>query len=162
MRLVYNPYFLGFLGVYALAVGVLTFTGVYSLAEPLMVLAIFGVILPATAYGMCHKRSPFPVRVEAGRGEMLTVLGCFLFVIFYLLWGSAWIDGYVYRFLKETPRIAPEHMDGAPRASPGRYNFGHGTTSYPVRGQSWLDDRLPGIRAGRVRSGALVGSGLEL
>jgi len=105
LNLIKNPYFLGFLGVYALAVGALVATGTYSIAEPLFMLAIFGIILPGVAWFMCRKRAPLPTRVNFTAGELLTVAGCVVFVSVFLVWGGQWTDALVYRFVEETPRF---------------------------------------------------------
>ena len=100
-----NPYLVGFAALYLLAVGTLAVGGVYSLAEPLFMLAIFGILLPGIAYGLCRKIQPFDVHASDNRGEILVTFALVALIAVYLLWGGKWIDAVVYRYFEETARF---------------------------------------------------------
>ena len=88
MALLKNPYALAFAALYALSVVVLARSGVYSLAEPLFMLAIFGLLLPGVAYALCRKCTPLDVRAGTSRHEIGLTIALMAFVTFYLVWGS--------------------------------------------------------------------------
>ncbi len=104
MTLFKNPFFLGFLGLYILAVALLVTNGVYSPAEPLFMLAIFGVILPAVAYFFCRKCTPLFIPGGIKHGEIVLMTLCVLGVMAYLVWGSEALDQIVFGLIEDTPR----------------------------------------------------------
>jgi len=106
MGLLKNRWFLGFAAAYALAVGWLVASGTYSPAEPLAILAIFGVLLPLCAGWLCRKCRPLPVRADFKPAEIVVVAACVLFVTAYLVWGSGWVNGLLAPFTDGSPRLA--------------------------------------------------------
>jgi membrane protease YdiL (CAAX protease family) len=91
--------------VYLIAVVTLTATGVYSPAEPLFMLAIFGVALPGAAHILCRRIQPVRVVASGSHREIIVTFTLVVLVTLYLVWGSDWIDLAVYRVVKETPRF---------------------------------------------------------
>lgn len=106
MGLLKNRWFLGFAGLYALAVAWLVASGTYSAAEPLAILAIFGVLLPLSAGWLCRKCQPIRVRIDFRPAEIVAVAGCVLFITAYLVWGSGWVDGLLAPLTDDSPRLA--------------------------------------------------------
>ena len=105
MQAAKNPYVLAFAALYAVAIAVLVRTGVYSLAEPLFMLAIFGILLPGLAWLLCRGIRPFEVRTPGSRLEIVATFALVGLVTLYLVWGSDWIDALVYSRIEETPRV---------------------------------------------------------
>ena len=105
MALSRDPFVIAFGAVYLVAVVTLAATGVYSLAEPLFMLVIFGVALPSIAYILCRRVDPLRVIASGSRREIVTTFALVLLVILYLVWGSDRIDAAVYRVFDETPRF---------------------------------------------------------
>jgi membrane protease YdiL (CAAX protease family) len=91
--------------LYLLAVVTLAATGVYSLAEPLFMLAIFGIALPGLAYVLCRRVEPLRVSASGDHREIVATFALVGLVTLYLVWGSDWIDAVVYRMFDETPRF---------------------------------------------------------
>lgn len=77
----------------------------YSPAEPLFMLAIFGVALPSVAFILCRGIEPLRVVASGNRREIVATFALVLLVVLYLVWGSNWIDATVYAVLEETPRF---------------------------------------------------------
>jgi membrane protease YdiL (CAAX protease family) len=80
-------------------------SGVYSLVEPLFMLALFGVLLPTIACFLCRRMERLSTRAGKSGREILVTLGLVLFIVAYLVWGSDSIDGLFYRWIDETPRV---------------------------------------------------------
>lgn len=105
MALLKNPFFRAFAALYGLAVLTLAATGVYSLAEPLFMLVIFGLLLPGAAYFLSRRCTPLPIRVVAGRREVQVTFALVAFVVLFLVWGNDQLDALIYRWVEETPRV---------------------------------------------------------
>ena len=106
MALFRNPYVLAFAALYALSVVVLAGSGVYSPAEPLFMLAIFGLLLPGVAYALCRKCTSLDVRAGTSRREIGLTIALLFFVTFYLVWGSERLDALIDGGLDLSPRSA--------------------------------------------------------
>jgi len=104
MALLKNPYLILFAALYLLAMGTLTYTGVYSLAEPLFMLVIFGLLLPGTACLLCRRCRPVEIPAEPNARALVMTLALVAFVTVYLVWGSAWVDTLLYRWTEKTER----------------------------------------------------------
>lgn len=105
MELLKSPYFLAFSALYLLAVVALVATGVYALAEPLFILAIFGFLLPGTAYLLCRGCAPLEIHARISRREIQLTFALVIFIAIYLVWGGDWLGALVYRWFEQSPRI---------------------------------------------------------
>jgi membrane protease YdiL (CAAX protease family) len=105
MALFRNPYFLSFGLIYVVAVVTLATTGVYSLAEPIFMLLIFGILLPGIAYFLCRKCEPLLTRVQASRREIQVTFVLVAFIAAYLVWGGELLNAVIYRWVDESPRV---------------------------------------------------------
>ena len=104
MSLIRNPWFLGFAAVYTAAVTVLVTGGVYSPAEPLFILLIFGIAVPALAWGLSRRCRPLAVPVRAPGRELAWVLLCVVGVAAWLVWGKEVMDLALGDFAPEGSR----------------------------------------------------------
>ncbi|HEY5642633.1 MAG TPA: CPBP family intramembrane glutamic endopeptidase [Woeseiaceae bacterium] len=105
MAILRNPFVVAFAFLYVLAATALVTTGVYSLAEPLFMLAILGVTLPTIAYLLCRRIEPLVVRCGGERREILVTFALVVIVVLYLVWGGERIDALVYGVFEKTPRL---------------------------------------------------------
>lgn len=105
MALFANRYFLFFLGLYILSFLTLTLSGVYSIAEPLFILGIFGLIIPGVAYFFSRKCPSIPIRVKMARRELSLTFLYILFITAFLVWGGGLVNSFVYSFVEETPQF---------------------------------------------------------
>lgn len=103
MALFGNRYFLVFAGLYLLSVFTLVFSGVYSIAEPLFILVIFGLFFPGLAFFLCRKASPLPQTIKVTGVEMLALLGCVFLVVIYLIWGGGFLTRALGGILGDFP-----------------------------------------------------------
>lgn len=90
---------------YVAAVYTLVLKGVYSLAEPLFMLAIFGVALPGIALVLARRCAPIRLHLEPSAREMIATLALVAWVVCYLLWGSDWIDSGIHLLVEPSPRL---------------------------------------------------------
>ena len=100
-----DPFVIAFAAAYLLAVVTLAATGVYSLAEPMFMLVIFGIALPGAAHILCRRIEPLRVIASGSHREIIVTFVLVVLVTSYLVWGSDWTDAAVYRMADETPRV---------------------------------------------------------
>lgn len=105
VRTLTTSYVTAFAAAYVVAMVALTLKGVYPLAEPIFVLAVFGIVLPSIALALSRRCSPLSVRVEARNREILTTFALVAFIVLYLVWGSDRVDALIFRHVDETPRL---------------------------------------------------------
>lgn len=100
-----NPYLISYLTLLVLAIWVLVRNGVYSVAEPLFMLAIFGLFLPAVAYFFSGKCEKVYSRIDLSTLELVVLAGFLVFIVTYLVWGGDWIDSIAYQVLEQSRRF---------------------------------------------------------
>lgn len=105
MALFANKIFLTFLGLYIFSILTLILTGVFSPAEPLFMLAIFGLLLPGVAYFLSRKAPGLTIPNQLQSGEVFTVFILILMITAYLVWGKELLDILVYSFFEKSSRV---------------------------------------------------------
>jgi membrane protease YdiL (CAAX protease family) len=86
-----NPFFIGYALLYISSVIVLAVLG-FGPAEPLVVLVIFGLLLPGVTLLLTRNYPALPARVDAPAAESRLLLGYLLVIVLFLTAGLRTID----------------------------------------------------------------------
>src|SRR5215472_16374169 len=92
MRKYFNPVVVVGLFLYIGAFGVLLRNKNFEGAGALVVLALFGIILPALAWLATKRAVPLVISVHPSVREMVVLAGCTIALSIYLIAGPQWID----------------------------------------------------------------------
>lgn len=87
-----NPFFIGYALIYIASVTVLAAYG-FGPAEPVTVLVIFGLLLPAVAVLLTRGYTPLAAKVDAPAGESKLIIAYLLVIVLFLTIGLEAIDG---------------------------------------------------------------------
>ncbi len=86
-----NPIFIGYALIYIASVSVLVAFG-YGPMEPIVVLVIFGLLLPAVAVLVTRNYEPLPAKVNAPASESKLMIAYLLVIVLFLTVGMGAID----------------------------------------------------------------------
>lgn len=101
----FNPVAIGGLMLYAASFTVLLRDSDFEPGDALIVLVLFGIIVPALAWLATLRAVPLSVSVHPTAREMLVLVACLVALSIYLIGGPQWIDQHLPNTWIGSPRI---------------------------------------------------------
>src|SRR5689334_20132863 len=87
-----NPWTLIGIAAYLISVIILSRNKTFAPEDAIVVLVIFGIILPVIAWVTTLRVQPIALVIQRNLAEMWLLLACLLFVTLFLVWGPALLD----------------------------------------------------------------------
>jgi membrane protease YdiL (CAAX protease family) len=90
-----NLILIGGLLLYACAFAILLRNKNFEVAGALIVLVVFGIVLPAIAWIATRRAIPLSISIKPSKSELIVLIGYIIALSFYLIGGPQWIDRHL-------------------------------------------------------------------
>jgi hypothetical protein len=90
-----NLILIGGLLLYACAFAILLHNKNFEVAGALIVLVVFGIVLPAIAWIATRRAIPLSISIKPSKPELIVLIGYIIALSFYLIGGPQWIDRHL-------------------------------------------------------------------
>lgn len=91
-----NKYLLAYIFLYCLSMLLLNRYENYQLGEVIGITLIFGIILPALAFGVTNSSKPFQAKISSSSPEINLIIISILIVTLYLTLGTGYFAGLIF------------------------------------------------------------------
>jgi hypothetical protein len=90
-----NPILIGGLFLYACAFAILLRNTSFDAAGAVVVLIVFGIVLPTVAWVATRRASPLSISIKPNASELIVLSGYIIALSLYLIGGPQWIDQHL-------------------------------------------------------------------
>jgi membrane protease YdiL (CAAX protease family) len=98
-----NVYLYVFVLVYVLSVSILHFEFQQPVSDSLPLALVFGVCFPLISWSLVRNYSPYRQDRAAFPGEIFIIFSLVLFVVWYIAYGTGWMNRLASKSILETP-----------------------------------------------------------